>query len=228
MPVKNDVQEMGSGDRERTLVDAARAGDERAFEALVLKYQDRIYRLIQRLVSSADVVDDLAQEVFIRAYRSLGDFKGESSFYTWLYKIALNLCRNHYRTKGRRPAAEALDDNAVGASFESGEVSPEEAVFRREFWDALRGALDALPPEQREAVVLCDLEGMSYEEMAEMTGVPIGTVRSRIFRGRRALQGRLELLYRGLLILTFGGGTNEIQRDLIGLFGLGFPRAPRF
>jgi len=191
MSVTHDVQEIGAGDDERRLVDAARNGDHRAFEALVLKYQDRIYRLIQRLVSAADVVDDLAQEVFIRAYRSLGDFKGESSLYTWLYKIALNLCRNYYRTRGRRPAHEELDEADGATGFEAGGGTPEDEVFRREFWDHLRLGLEELPAEQREAVVFCDLEGMSYEEMAGVIGVPIGTVRSRIFRGRRALQERL-------------------------------------
>jgi RNA polymerase sigma-70 factor (ECF subfamily) len=191
MSVTNGMQEMGAGDGERQLVDAARSGDHQAFEALVLKYQDRIYRLIQRLVSGSDMVDDLAQEVFIRAYRSLGDFKGESSLYTWLYKIALNLCRNYYRTRGRRPAHEELDeaDGAIGVEAAGG--TPEDEIFRKEFWDHLRQGLDELPAEQREAVVFCDLEGMSYEEMAIVIGVPIGTVRSRIFRGRRALQQRL-------------------------------------
>lgn len=189
------VTEGGHGSRgvedEQQLVLAARGGDPLAFEALVLKYQDRIYRLIQRLVSGADAVDDLAQEVFIRAYRSLGDFKGESSLYTWLYKIALNLCRNHYRTRGRRPAHEELDEADGATGLVAGGGTPEEEVFRREFWEQLRRALEELPAEQREAVVFCDLEGMSYEEMAEVMGVPVGTVRSRIFRGRRALQQRL-------------------------------------
>ena len=191
MSVTNDAEGNAAWEGERQLVDAARGGDHRAFEALVLKYQDRIYRLIQRLVSGSDVVDDLAQEVFIRAYRSLGDFKGESSLYTWLYKIALNLCRNHYRTRGRKPAHEELDeaDGAVGLEAAGG--TPEDEVFRREFWEQFRQGLEELPAEQREAVVFCDLEGMSYEEMAEVMGVPIGTVRSRIFRGRRALQARL-------------------------------------
>ncbi len=99
MTMTNGGQGIGAGDGERQLVADARGGDHRAFEALVLKYQDRIYRLIQRLVSGSDVVDDLAQEVFIRAYRSIGDFKGHSSLYTWLYKIALNLCRKPHRTR---------------------------------------------------------------------------------------------------------------------------------
>lgn len=173
------------------LVAAARRGDHRAFEALVLKYQGRIFRLIQRLVSGSDVVDDLAQEVFIRAYRSLGDFKGEASLYTWLYKIALNICRNHYRSRGRRPAYTELDEADGSAGLEAAGGSPEDEVFRREFWEQLQRGLAGLPAEQREAVVFCDLEGMSYEEMATLLGVPIGTVRSRIFRGRKALQQRL-------------------------------------
>jgi RNA polymerase sigma-70 factor (ECF subfamily) len=191
MSVTSGVQESGAGDGERQLIDAARGGDHRAFEALVLKYQDRIFRMVQRLVSGSDVVDDLAQEVFIRAYKSLGDFKGESSLYTWLYKIALNLCRNHYRTRGRRPALEELDeaDGAVGMEAAGG--TPEDEASRTEFWEHLRRGLDELPAEQREAVVFCDLEGMSYEEMAVVMEVPIGTVRSRIYRGRRALQERL-------------------------------------
>jgi RNA polymerase sigma-70 factor (ECF subfamily) len=183
--------EQGTGEGERKLVEAARRGDHRAFEALVLKYQDRIYRVVQRMVGGSDAVDDLAQEVFIRAYRSIGDFKGESSLYTWLYKIALNLCRNHYRTRGRRPVHEEIGEDGSATVLESEGASPEDEVVRREFWEQLRQGLAALPDEQREAVVFCDLEGMSYEEMAEVMGVPIGTVRSRIFRGRRALQERL-------------------------------------
>lgn len=170
---------------------AARGGDHQAFEVLVLKYQDRIYRLIQRLVGGSDLVDDLAQDVFIRAYRSLGDFKGESSLYTWLYKIALNLCRNTYRTRGRRPAHEQLDEADGATGLVDAGDTPEDQVFRRDFWEHLQRGLDELPVDQREAVVFCDLEGMSYEEMAGVLGVPIGTVRSRIFRGRRALQSRL-------------------------------------
>jgi len=191
MPMKDNEQWTAAGQHERQLVESARRGDHRAFEALVLKYQDRIFRLVQRLVSGADVADDLAQEVFIRAYRSIGEFKGESSLYTWLYKIALNLCRNYYRTKGRRPAHEELEEASGAVALESPGGSPEDEVFRREFWEQLRRGLDELPADQREAVVFCDLEGMSYEEMAEVLGVPIGTVRSRIFRGRRALQRKL-------------------------------------
>lgn len=157
----------------------------------MLKYQDRIYRMVQRMVGGPDAADDLAQEVFIRAYRSIGEFKGESSLYTWLYKIALNLCRNFYRTRGRRPVHEEIGEGEGATVVEDGGASPEDEVFRREFWEQLRRGLESLPEEQREAVVFCDLEGMSYEEMAEAMGVPIGTVRSRIFRGRRALQERL-------------------------------------
>jgi RNA polymerase sigma-70 factor (ECF subfamily) len=195
MPMKDNEQWTAAGQHERQLVEAARRGDHRAFEALVLKYQDRIYRLVQRLVSGSDVVDDLAQEVFIRAYRAIGDFKGESSLYTWLYKIALNICRNHYRTRGRKPAHEELDEADGATGLEAAGGTPEDEFSRREFWDQVRLGLDELPAEQREAVVFCDLEGMSYEEMAGVIGVPIGTVRSRIFRGRRALQERLAPYY---------------------------------
>ena len=183
----HDNRETGTGDDERRLVAAARAGDQAAFEALVLKYQDRIYRLIQRLVRGSDVVDDLAQEVFIRAYRSLGDFKGESSLYTWLYKIALNLCRNTYRTRSRQPVHEELDESHGSAGLEDRGGTPEDEILRMEFWEHLRRGLDELPAEQREAVVFCDLEGMSYEEMASVMGVPIGTVRSRLHRARLEL-----------------------------------------
>jgi RNA polymerase sigma-70 factor (ECF subfamily) len=185
-----------TGVEERQLVEAAQRGDQEAFEALVVRYQDRIFRLVQRLVSGTEAVEDIAQEVFIRAYRSLRDFKGEASFYTWIYKIAVNLCRNFYRTRARRPGTEPLDENDAGG-FESAGPTPEEEVFRREFWEQLRRGLDELPAEQREAVVCCDLEGMSYEEMADVLAVPIGTVRSRIFRGRRALQQHLAAFQAG-------------------------------
>lgn len=176
---------------DRQIVAAAQRGDRRAFEALVVKYQDRIFRMIQRMVSGAENVEDLAQEVFVRAYRSLKDFKGDSSFYTWLYKIALNLCRNHYRTRGRRPEMEELVEGDGAPGYEGGGLTPEELALRREFWERMGAALDELPSEQREAVVFCDLEGLRYEEMADIVGVPIGTIRSRIYRGRRALQERL-------------------------------------
>lgn len=186
-------------------MEAARRGDHRAFEALVVKYQDRIYRVVQRMVGGSEAVDDIAQEVFIRAYRSIGDFKGESSLYTWLYKIALNLCRNFYRTRGRRPVHEEIGEDGSATVLEAGGGSPEDEVFRREFWEQLRRGLDGLPEEQREAVVLCDLEGMSYEEMAEVMAVPIGTVRSRIFRGRRALQERLTAYHAAAPRAAVGG-----------------------
>ena len=179
-----------SGAGEQLLVARAQRGDQGAFEALVVKYQVRIYRVIQRFLGGSDMVEDLAQEVFIRAYRSLPSFKGESSLYTWLYKIALNLCRNHYRTRARRPESEPLGEEGAAQPV-AADDTPEETVFRREFWERLRGALDELPAEQREAVILCDLEGMSYEDMAAVIDVPIGTVRSRIFRGRKALQEKL-------------------------------------
>lgn len=181
-----------AGERDRELVERVRQGDDRAFELLVLAYQERIFRLIRRLLGNRDGAEDLAQEVFLRAYRSLGGFRGQSSFYTWLYKIALNTCRNYYRTMGRRPEGSAIDGEGVLDSLESSNPDPESAAFRSETLEVVKVSLESLPPEQREAVVLCDLEGLSYEEMAAVIGIPVGTVRSRVFRGRRALQRRLQ------------------------------------
>ena len=181
-----------TGDSDGPLVQRVRAGDNEAFELLVVKYQERIFRLMRRLLGNRDQVEDLAQEVFIRAYRSLGSFKGESSFYTWLYKIALNTCRNYYRSMGRRPEGSVVESESILDNIESNRVNPEKEAFRTEFWDTVKGSLHELPPEQREAIVLCDLEGLSYEEMSNVIGIPVGTVRSRVFRGRRALQQRLE------------------------------------
>lgn len=179
------------GDGDWAVVRRVREGENQAFEILVLKYQERIFRLIRRLLGSREHVEDLAQEVFIRAYRSLGSFKGESSFYTWLYKIAVNTCRNHYRSLGRRPEGSVVNTADLIDTMEAGSESPERGAFRAEFWDAVRSSLKELPLEQREAVVLCDLEGLSYEQMATVMDVPVGTVRSRVFRGRRLLQGLL-------------------------------------
>ena len=176
------------GDGDGPLVRRVREGDHEAFELLVVKYQERIFRLMRRLLGNQEQVEDLAQEVFIRAYRSLGTFKGESSFYTWLYKIALNTYRNHCRSLGRRPEGSTVDSENVFQHMQSAENSPEKEAFRTEFWDVVKGSLHNLPEEQREAIVLCDLEGLSYEEMATVIGIPVGTVRSRVFRGRRALQ----------------------------------------
>lgn len=192
----------GAGDGDIGLVRRVLDGDQEAYELLVLKYQERIFRLIRRLLGRREEVEDLAQEVFLRAYRSLGSFKGESGFYTWLYKIALNTCRNYYRSIGRRPEGSIVDSESIIDKMEASNSSPEREAIRLELWEAVRGSLDELPPEQREAVVLCDLEGLSYEEMATVIGIPVGTVRSRVFRGRRALQQHLS----PYLLREEGGG----------------------
>ncbi len=180
-----------SDDGDLLLVQRAQGGDARAFEALVLKYQEKIFRLIQRLLSNPEAVEDLAQEVFIKAYRSLSTFRGGSSFYTWVYKIALNTCRNHYRGLGRHPEGAVLEGESATESLLEKGASPEAEVFRAEFWETVRCSLRELPHEQREAVVFCDLEGLSYEEISSVIGIPVGTVRSRLFRGRKSLQGKL-------------------------------------
>ena len=187
------------GSEDDSLVRRVQKGDWDAFEILVLKYQERIFRVVRRFLGDRDQVEDLAQEVFIRAYRSVGAFEGKSSFYTWLYKIALNTCRNHYRSIGRRPEGSTVDGEAIFEKLAGREGGPEKDAFRAEFWDVVSKSMEELPREQREVIVLCDLEGLSYEEIAGIVGSPVGTVRSRVFRGRRALQKLLKPYLRGTL-----------------------------
>jgi RNA polymerase sigma-70 factor (ECF subfamily) len=181
------------------LVRRVQKGEWDAFEILVLKYQERIFRVVRRFLGDGEQVEDLAQEVFIRAYRSVGSFEGKSSFYTWLYKIALNTCRNHYRSIGRRPEGATVDGEAIFEKLAGREGGPEKDAFRAEFWDVVSRSMEELPREQREVIVLCDLEGLSYEEIAGIVDSPVGTVRSRVFRGRRALQKLLKPYLRGTL-----------------------------
>jgi RNA polymerase sigma-70 factor (ECF subfamily) len=184
---------------EQDLVRQVQEGDRDAFEVLVLKYQERVFRLISRLLGDREQIEDLAQEVFIRVFRALDGFKGDSSFYTWLYKIVLNTCRNYYRSMARRPEGSKVDSEKVFGSIEAKGNSPEREAIRAEFWDSVKGSLEELPREQREAVVLCDLEGLSYEEISLVAGIPVGTVRSRVFRGRRGLQRRMKPYLRATL-----------------------------
>jgi RNA polymerase sigma-70 factor (ECF subfamily) len=180
-----------SGFAEEELIHKARMGDVQAYGSLVEKYQYRIFNLIRRLVSQEDVVEDLAQEVFIKVFRKIGDFRAESSFYTWMYKIALNTCRNYYRRQS--PTVVELDRYEERDSL-PGTVSPEtpeEVLFRQRRAGQVREALDKLPPEQKEVLVMRDLEGFSYQEIAVILELPIGTVRSRIFRGRYNMKGLL-------------------------------------
>ena len=184
------------GDQE--LVARAQAGDRRAFDLLVLKYQQKVAGLIGRYLRDPNEVQDVAQEAFIKAYRALAGFRGESAFYTWLYRIAINAAKNHLASRGRRPPRDDLEME-VAEQLESGgrlrEMgTPENHLLSEEIAQTVQKALDELPEDLRTAIVLRELEGLSYEEIAEAMDCPIGTVRSRIFRGRDAIDKRLNPL----------------------------------
>ncbi|RMG59148.1 MAG: RNA polymerase sigma factor RpoE [Gammaproteobacteria bacterium] len=180
------------------LVRRAQAGDRRAFDALVLKYQNRIINLVSRYVSDPATAMDIAQEAFIKAYRGLKNFRGDSAFYTWLYRIAINTAKNHLAAQGRRvpehgvDAQEAEQYDGESALKEYG--SPERELLRDEIQATVQQAIDDLPEDLRTAIMLRELEGLSYEEIAEAMDCPIGTVRSRIFRARDAIDKRLKPL----------------------------------
>lgn len=189
---------MGELETDRALVARVRNGDTRAFDLLVRKYQHKIIGLISRYVHDWSECEDVAQEAFIRAYRAIGAFRGESAFYTWLYKIAVNTAKNHLVAQGRRPPAEDIDaDTAVqvdsGARLRD-EATPEHELARQQMEQTVFSTVEALPEELRVAITLREVDGLSYEEIAERMGCPIGTVRSRIFRAREAIDIKLRPL----------------------------------
>jgi RNA polymerase sigma-70 factor (ECF subfamily) len=189
-------------DSDLMLVERTVAGDQKAYELLVLKYQRRIERLIGRMVRDADLVEDIAQETFIRAYRALSQFRGEAQFYTWLYRIAVNTAKKALGDLKRDPL---VSENALRGGDEEDETSavenelttaetPETVLAAKEIAAAVNSAMDALPEELRQAVTLREIEGLSYEEIAEVMNCPIGTVRSRIFRAREAISVKIKPL----------------------------------
>lgn len=176
---------------DQQLVAKVQKGDSRAFDLLVLKYQHKIFALISRYVRDRDEVQDVAQEAFIKAYRALPNFRGESAFYTWLYRIAINTAKNYLVSRSRRPPGSdvELEDAEY---FEAGgglrEIeNPENALFGAELKAVVDGAIGALPEDLRTAITLREFDGLSYEEIAEIMACPVGTVRSRIFRAREAI-----------------------------------------
>jgi RNA polymerase sigma-70 factor (ECF subfamily) len=178
------------------LVRRVQRGDKRAFDLLVGKYQLRLAKLVGRLVSDRAEVQDVVQEAFIKAYRALPHFRGDSAFYTWLYRIAVNAAKNHLVARSRRPPADDVDITD-GDVEEAGVVvadlaTPESYTARDELAAALASALAELPEDLRTALTLCEMEGLSYDEIARVLDCPIGTVRSRIFRARRALEAKLK------------------------------------
>ncbi len=190
-------------DVDAALVERVQRGDQRAFEMLVVKYQRRIERLIARMVRDVDLVEDIAQETFIRAYRALPNFRGDSAFYTWLYRIAVNTAKRALIGLKRNPLlTEAAmggssDEDGEGARVDSdltdGET-PESILASRQVAEAVNEAIAALSDDLRQAITLREIEGLSYEDISEMMNCPIGTVRSRIFRAREFIASRLRPL----------------------------------
>lgn len=191
---------MGVQHVDQELVERVQQGDKRAFDLLVQKYQHKIVKLISRYVRDPDESLDVAQETFIKAYRALANFRGESAFYTWLYRIAINTAKNHLVALGRRPPDTDIDAaDAVQLDMESSmslreSDTPEHMALKDEIERTIFQAIDDLPEDLRTAITLRELEGLSYEEIAEAMNCPIGTVRSRIFRAREAIDTKLKPL----------------------------------
>ena len=186
---------MATSDGDQQLVERAQKGDTRAFDLLVLKYQGRVANLVSRYVSNSAEVEDVTQEAFIKAYRALPKFRGDSAFYAWLYRIAANAAKNYLVALGRRPSSDQVIDE--GEYFDlpgrlKDHESPDAVLMGMELEQAVSGAIDSLPDELKAALTLREFEGLSYEEIAEILGCPIGTVRSRIFRAREAINQRVE------------------------------------
>lgn len=179
------------------LVERAQAGDERAFELLVRKYQYKIIQLVSRLVGEGEA-PDVAQETFIRAWRALPGFRGQSAFYTWLYRIGINTAKNYLVSRSRRPADQDIDmadAELFGHTEHLSDIdTPEAELLTEEIRQCVTETITALPPDLRQAITLRELEGLSYEEIAEVMDCPIGTVRSRIFRAREAIDLALKPL----------------------------------
>ncbi|MCP1660812.1 RNA polymerase sigma factor RpoE [Neisseria perflava] len=177
---------------DQMLVERAQAGEQKAFEMLMQKYQRRLIRLIARFVKDEHEVNDAAQEVMIRAYRALPNFRGESAFYTWLYRIAINTAKNFLITSGKRPFVSAEAANEDGDVLDLADQiadyhTPEAEMINREILHTVEAAVAKLPDDLRRAITLRELEGLSYEEIAQIMDCPIGTVRSRIFRAREVI-----------------------------------------
>ncbi|MGH1408240.1 MAG: RNA polymerase sigma factor RpoE [Aeromonas sp.] len=180
------------------LVERVQRGDKAAFNLLVKKYQHKVVNLVARYVSNSGDVPDVAQEAFIKAYRALPTFRGESAFYTWLYRIAVNTAKNYLTSQGRRPPSsdvEADEADSYGGGEALHEVStPENLALTDEIKRTVFAAIEALPEDLRTAITLREMEGLSYEEIAEIMDSPVGTVRSRIFRARSAIDKMLQPL----------------------------------
>jgi RNA polymerase sigma-70 factor (ECF subfamily) len=198
---------MSDRDVDRQLVERAQRGDKHAFALLVSKYQRKLARLLARFIRDPAEVEDVAQEAFIKAYRALPSFRGDSAFYTWLYRIGINTAKNYLVARRRRAPTVTEFDSEEAESFEDGEQlrdinTPESLLMSKEIARTIDDAMEQLPEELRNAITLREIEGLSYEEISTIMNCPIGTVRSRIFRAREAIAERLRPLL----------GTREDQR----------------
>ena len=193
-----EVARMGEREIDQALVERVQAGDKRAFDLLVLKYQQRIFNLIARFLRNGDDVQDVAQEAFIKAYRAIQNFRGDSAFYTWLYRIAINTAKNHLVSSSRKVTSSAVDAQDA-EQYESGDwlreyATPEKELLAGEIKKVIHKTINNLPDDLKEAITLREMEGLSYEDIAAVMDCPIGTVRSRIFRAREAIDNELKPL----------------------------------
>jgi RNA polymerase sigma-70 factor (ECF subfamily) len=187
---------MSDREIDQQLVERAQRGDKRAFELLVAKYQRKLGRLLSRFIRDPAEVEDVAQEAFIKAYRALPSFRGESAFYTWLYRIGINTAKNYLVAQGRRAPTTTGFDSEDAENFEDAEQlrevnTPENEMISKQIARTVNETMDALPEELRTAIVLREIDGLSYEEIAAVMNCPIGTVRSRIFRARETIAEKL-------------------------------------
>jgi RNA polymerase sigma-70 factor (ECF subfamily) len=190
---------MADREVDQALVERAQRGDKHAFELLVLKYQRKLGRLLSRFIRDPAEVEDVAQEAFIKAYRALPSFRGDSAFYTWLYRIGINTAKNYLVAMGRRAPTTTEFDSEEAENFEDGDQlrdlnTPEAELMTKQIASTVNHTLEELPEELRTAITLREIEGMSYEDIASVMNCPIGTVRSRIFRARETIAERLRPL----------------------------------
>jgi len=193
---------MNQRDVDAALVARVQRGDKRAFDLLVLKYQRKIMRLLSRMIRDPAEIEDVTQEAFIKAYRALPQFRGDSAFYTWLYRIAINTARNWQAANSRRPVTSSIIETGDGETFDGIDnltdiSTPESVLASRQIADTVTAAMQSLPEDLRTAILLREIEGMSYEDIAQSMGCPIGTVRSRIFRAREAIASQLKSVLGG-------------------------------
>jgi RNA polymerase sigma-70 factor (ECF subfamily) len=200
MPGRGAV--LSSQHSDQQLVERVQRGDKRAFDLLVLKYQHKIFGLVSRYLRDSSEIQDVAQEAFIKAYRALPNFRGDSAFYTWLYRIAINTAKNHLMSKSRRPPGTDID--VEDAQYFEGDSplrdieNPENVLYAQELKQVVANAMDKLPEDLCTAVTLREFEGLSYEDISDVMECPVGTVRSRIFRAREAIDREVKLQMQGL------------------------------